>query len=159
MKRTDIKELLPDINGDTLDKLMELHGNTVNKAKADYEKTTVDLQTQLTALTDERDTLLNTVSENDKHLYNTIREYNIKDKLNTYNTQDRDLLYSLIDLESVTDDLDGLDQQINSIKEAKPFLFVADTVEEKPTPQIVTEEAPEVTKPTNPFQDIIAGIK
>ena len=159
MKRTDIKELLPEIDGDTLDAIMDLHGKTVNNAKNDYEKTTVDLQTQLQALTEERDTLLNTVSENDKQLHNTIREYSIKDKLNSYNSQDRDLLYSLIDVESVTDDLDGLDQQINSIKEAKPFLFVADTLSEKPTPQIVTEEAPEVTKEPNPFQAIIDGIR
>lgn len=50
MKRTDITALLPDVDKDVLDKIMDLHGADITKAKGDLDAVKSQLATTQTEL-------------------------------------------------------------------------------------------------------------
>lgn len=147
---------------EVIDKIMAEHGNTVNTTKQELDSVTTDRDNLKTQLKDrdkqlnelkdvdpealkERITTLETENKTQKEDY----EKQLKDKTVTNaiklslagQVHDEDLAVSLIDKEKLVIDGDkivGLDEQVETLKESKAFLFKSDEVVENGKPTFTT---------------------
>ena len=161
MKREFLKSLGIE-DKEIIDQIMKQNGEDINNAKSESSGKASDLEEQIKQLHQqikERDTQLNKLKDvNPKELNDKIKELQkenkriteenektLKDlKLNNAiklalkdKTFDEDIAASLIDKEKLLindDKILGLDEQVESLKQSKPFLFRTNEVKQNYSP-------------------------
>ncbi|MFR8744135.1 MAG: phage scaffolding protein [Peptoniphilus sp.] len=145
MKREFLEGL--GLEKDVIDKIMEENGKDINaeKAKAtakDDEIKTLKEQVDtankeiksykdmdIDEIKQSVETWKATAKEHEKAYQKLKNDTALKDAVRTYDTVDEDVLMKLIDRDSLKfseDGISGLKEQIEGLKEAKPYLFKSD---------------------------------
>lgn len=133
MKRETLSEL--GLNKEQMDAVFAEHGKTITEYKSRLEaaeKERNDLQVSL----DEQQTKL------EKQYGDQQKDFAISYTMKNANVHDRDLIMGLLDKTQINianGELNGLNEQIEGLKETRPYLFKGDEPAEQtpPSPQIV----------------------
>ncbi|MGX7328060.1 phage scaffolding protein [Enterococcus bulliens] len=136
----------------------------IDSVMAEYGKSVEDYQSKLNQYKEEVDSLTNTLATSQKELEekytNEQKDFAIKYALKNTDTHDPELLSLLLDRDAIqleNGDVTGLNEQLETLKESKAFLFKSSEqtlpqAKEEPTkmnvPTIVTETSEERPRPT-----------
>ncbi|MET3616601.1 chromosome segregation ATPase [Peptoniphilus olsenii] len=142
MKREFLEEL--GLEKEVIDKIMNENGKDINVEKAKVsakDKEIKTLEEQIKTANKEIksykdmniediqksvETWKSKAKEHEEALKNLKNDTALKDAVRTYNSVDEDVLLKLIDRENIKfndDGIDGLKEQVESLKESKPYLF------------------------------------
>lgn len=151
MKRETLKEL--GLTGEQIDAVMSDHGSSVN-----------ELRKQLTAVEVERDQFKTQLETNQTELETKFAEqqkdFAIKYALKGGDACDNDIVLGLLDRDAISvndGEVQGLNEQLNSLRVSKGFLF-------KQAPEEPTDPTPTIVTGGNPNgggsveQDAFSGI-
>lgn len=131
MKRETLNEL--GLSKEQIDAVMGEHGKSVN-----------DLKDRLATAESERnqfkDQFETHQSEIEKQYTDKQKDFAIQYAMKSSNAMDNDIVLGLLDREQIAingNELTGLDEQLKTLKESKPFLFEPTKEQLAPTPRIV----------------------
>lgn len=137
MKREYLKAI--GIDEEKIDLVMAEYGKSVQGLKEEVERLeSIDNESELSTLKQQLEEkegeLLDLKAQHEQDLTNYKIDAKIQSTLTDAKARDIDLVASLLDKESIhlTDsgDIEGLDEQLTNIKEAKAFLFESDEAPE-----------------------------
>ncbi|SES02774.1 phage scaffolding protein [Salipaludibacillus aurantiacus] len=184
MKREALKEM--GLTDEQIDKVMAEHGNTVNDLKKkvedakkveqqldDYKKQiddrdkqlkdlskqaegNEDLQAQIKKLQDENDTVKN---KYEQKLQQQSFDHTLEKSLSGAKARNPKAVKALLDMDTIKMDgenLKGLDEQLNNLKENEPYLFESDEGDGG-TPGYSTGEHQNTNTQTDAFVSALKG--
>ena len=131
MKREFLEGL--GLEKEVIDKIMEENGKDINAEKAKANAKEDEIKTYKDMNIDEIkqsvETWKTTAKEHEKAYEKLKNDTALKDAVRGYDTVDEDVLMKLIDRDSLKfsdDGITGLKEQMESLKESKPYLFKAE---------------------------------